>query len=216
MKTQPMKTKESPKPAVHLIDDDEGLRCAMSRLLSAEGFEIRTYASAADFLMFRDDVLRGCIILDVYMPGGPSGPELHQSLLGKNENVPVIYLTGHGNIPMSVQAIKSGAFDFLTKPTPRALLVATVRAALDKESASWSEGQKLHDLADRVESLTPCEHEIYLRVVAGMPNKRIGAEVGSAERTVKAHRSCLMRKMGAGSIADLVNMAEQLQDFPTK
>jgi FixJ family two-component response regulator len=106
-----MKNNEPPKQVVYLVDDDEGLRSAMGRLLRAEGFETRTFASAADFLMFRDDVLRGCIIIDVRMPGGPSGLELHQSLLRKKETLPVIFLTGHGSIPMSVQAIKSGAFD---------------------------------------------------------------------------------------------------------
>lgn len=186
----------------------------MSRLLRAEGFEIRTYASAADFLMFRDDVLRGCIIIDVRMPGGPSGLELHQSLLRRNESLPVIFLTGHGNIPMSVQAIKSGAFDFLTKPTPRAILVSTVRAALEEESANWTEGLKRQELVTRLNSLTRSEHEIYLRVVAGLPNKLISMEVGSAERTVKAHRSSVMRKMGATSVADLVHMAEQLHELP--
>lgn len=216
MKTQPMKSQEPSKQIVYLVDDDEGLRSAMSRLLRAEGFEIRTYASAADFLMFRDDVLRGCMILDLRMPGGPSGLELHQSLIRKNENLPVIFLTGHGDIPLSVQAIKSGAFDFLTKPTPRAVLVSTVRAALDKESASWSEEQKKRDLARRLESLTRSEHEIYLRVVAGLPNKVISTEVGCSERTVKAHRSSVMRKMGASCVADLVHMSELLQESPEK
>jgi len=209
-----MNTKEPPKQVVHLVDDDEGLRSAMSRLLRAEGFEIRTYESAADFLMFRDEVLRGCMILDLRMPGGPSGLELHQSLLRKNESLPVIFLTGHGDIPLSVQAIKSGAFDFLTKPTPRTVLIATVRAAMDKESAIWSEGQKRRDLLIRYKSLTRSEHEIFLRVVAGLPNKVISMEVGCSERTVKAHRSSVMRKMGATSVAELVHMSEQFHEPP--
>ncbi|GAA5121632.1 response regulator transcription factor [Luteolibacter yonseiensis] len=207
-----MKTPPPPNQVVYLVDDDEGLRSAMCRLLRAEGFETRAYASAADFLMFRDEVLRGCIIIDVRMPGGPSGLELHQSLLRKSESLPVIFLTGHGSIPMSVQAIKSGAFDFLAKPTPRSILVATVRAALDKESEAWAAGEKRRDLARRRASLTETEHEVYQRVVAGLPNKLISMELGSAERTVKAHRSSVMKKMGALSVADLVHMSDLLQE----
>lgn len=207
-----MKTTEPPKQVVHLVDDDDGLRAALGRLLRAEGFETRTYASAADFLLSREDILRGCLILDVRMPGGPSGLELHQDLLRKNESMPVIFLTGHGDIPMSVKAIKSGAFDFLTKPTSRAVLVASVKAALDKESTTWSAGRKRQDLANRLAELTRSEHEVYLRVVAGLPNKQISMEVGSAERTVKAHRSSVMRKMGATSVADLVHMSDQLRE----
>jgi FixJ family two-component response regulator len=211
-----MKTTESPKQVVHLVDDDDGLRAALGRLLRAEGFETRTYASAADFLLSRDDILRGCLILDVRMPGGPSGLELHQDLLRKNESLPVIFLTGHGDIPMSVKAIKSGAFDFLTKPTSRAVLVASVQAALDKESTTWSAGQKRRDLAYRLAELTRSEYEVYVRVVAGMPNKQISVEVGSAERTVKAHRSNVMWKMGAVSVADLVHMSDQLRQLSDK
>lgn len=211
-----MKIHEPALQAVHLVDDDEGLRTALSRLLHAEGFETRTYASAADFLLSRDAILRGCVILDVRMPGGPSGLELHQDLLRKNESLPVIFLTGHGDIPMGVKAIKSGAFDFLTKPASRTDLVAAVRAAMEKESAAWSAAQKRRSLASRFASLTPRENEVYLRVVAGLPNKLISIEVGSAERTVKAHRSSVMRKMGAASVADLVHMSDQLQEMVGK
>lgn len=207
-----MKTKEQPHQVVYLVDDDEPLRAAMTRLLRAAGFETRAYASAADFLLAGEEVLRGCLILDVRMPGGPSGLELHQGLLRKHGNLPVIFLTGHGDIPMSVKAIKAGAFDFLTKPAPREILISTVKAALEKESDAWTSGQRRQDLSTRLASLTPCEKEVYHRVIAGLPNKLISSEVGSAERTVKAHRANVMRKMGAASIADLVHMAGQLRE----
>ncbi|MES2438072.1 MAG: response regulator [Verrucomicrobiota bacterium] len=207
-----MKTKEQPDQIVYLVDDDEPLRVAMTRLLRAEGFETRDFASAADFLLSRDEILRGCLILDVRMPGGPSGLELHQSLLRQNERLPVIFLTGHGDVPMSVKAIKSGAFDFLIKPTPKDILVATVKAAMEKESDSWTSGQKRHHLVSRFSSLTPREQAVYHCVIAGMPNKQIGSQVGSAERTVKAHRASVMRKMGASSVAGLVHMADELRE----
>jgi two-component system, LuxR family, response regulator FixJ len=194
-------------PVIHLVDDDAALRTALSRLLRAAGHEVSTYASVAEFLLARNGPLRGCLLLDVRMPGGPTGLELHQALIRQGETLPVIFLTGHGDIPMSVQAVKSGAFDFLTKPVQSKDLLKVVAAALEKEERGWRENARLRDLARREASLTPTEREVFRRVVAGQPNKMIAADLGCAERTVKAHRSQVMHKMAAGSLPELVSMA---------
>jgi FixJ family two-component response regulator len=197
-------------PAVHVVDDDDSLRTALARLLRAAGHEVHTHASAAEFLLARRGPLRGCLLLDVRMPGGPSGLELQQALVQQGETLPVIFLTGHGDIPMSVQAIKAGAFDFLTKPVQREPLLAAVAAALRKEAAAWSAAARHRLLAQRLATLTRCEHQVFQRVIAGRPNKAIAAEVGCSERTVKAHRSRVMTKMGASSLAELVQLATDL------
>lgn len=206
---------EPPSPetaagCVHLVDDDESLRTALVRLLHAAGHEVRAYASAAEFLMARNGTMRGCLLLDVRMPGGPTGMELHQALVRQGEKLPVVFLTGHGDIPMSVQAVKNGAFDFLTKPVRREVLLKTVAAALESEEAAWRAGSRLRELVRREATLTPAEREVFRRVVAGRPNKMIAAELGCAERTVKAHRAQVMHKMAAASLPDLVGMAAEL------
>ena len=196
---------------VHLVDDDEALRTALTRLLRAAGHEVRAYASAADFLLAREAPLRGCLLLDVRMPGGPTGLELHQALLRQGETLPVIFLTGHGDIPMSVRAVKNGAFDFLTKPVKREDLLTAVDAALEVEEKSWRAGARCRELARRHATLTPTEREVLRRVVAGLPNKMIAADLGSSERTVKAHRSRVMHKMAAASLPELVGMAAEMK-----
>ncbi|MEX1049726.1 MAG: response regulator [Akkermansiaceae bacterium] len=193
---------------VHLVDDDAALRTALTRLLKAAGHQVLGYASVADFLLARNGPLRGCLLLDVRMPGGPTGLELHQALIRQGETLPVIFLTGHGDIPMSVQAVKNGAFDFLTKPVQSKDLLNAVSAALEKEASVWREGAGLRALARREASLTPTERAVFRRVVAGQPNKMIAADLGCAERTVKAHRSRVMHKMAAGSLPELVRMAQ--------
>lgn len=196
---------------VHLVDDDEALRTALSRLLRAAGHEVRAYASAAEFLLERTTPLRGCLLLDVRMPGGPTGLELHQALVRQGETLPVIFLTGHGDIPMSVQAVKNGAFDFLTKPVRRDDLLKAVGAALENETNAWQGKVRCRELAQRHASLTPTEREVFRRVVAGQPNKMIAADLGCAERTVKAHRSQVMSKMAASSLPELVGMAAEIE-----
>lgn len=197
-------------PAVHLVDDDEALRTALSRLLRAAGHEVRVYSSAADFLMARNTGLRGCLLLDVRMPGGPTGLELHQALVRQGETLPVIFLTGHGDIPMSVQAVKNGAFDFLTKPVSGEDLLKAVASALSTEKTASEAGGRRRELLRREASLTPTEREVFRRVVAGQPNKMIAAELGCAERTVKAHRAQVMHKMAAASLPELVGMAAEI------
>ena len=200
----------SETPMVHLIDDDDSLRTALARLLGAAGHQVRAYASAADFLLAREGTLRGCLVLDVRMPGGPSGLELQQALNRQGETLPVIFLTAHGDIPMSVQAIKNGAFDFLTKPVERDALLGAVRAALAREEATRQESARQRDITGRASLLTRAESVVFQRVVEGQPNKQIAAELGCCERTVKAHRSQVMTKMGAGSLAELVHLSKTL------
>jgi len=210
MSREPQNQPLDEPPVVHLVDDDEALRTALSRLLRAAGHEVRVYASAAEFLMARNAAMRGCLLLDVRMPGGPTGLELHQALVRQGETLPVVFLTGHGDIPMSVQAVKNGAFDFLTKPVRREDLLKTVTAALEAEQTSWQAGERRRDLLRREATLTPTEREVFRRVVAGQPNKMIAAELGCAERTVKAHRSQVMHKMAAASLPELVGMAAEI------
>lgn len=200
----------SAMPVVHLVDDDDSLRVALVRLLEADELPVRAYASAAEFLLGKDGPLRGCLILDVRMPGGPGGLELQQALVRQGETVPLIFLTGHGDIPMSVRAMKAGAFDFLTKPVDGGSLLRTVRAALDEEDRRWSAALRQRELSERHASLTPAEREVFARVVDGLPNKQIAAELNCSERTVKAHRAQVMAKMGAASLPDLVQSAGEL------
>jgi FixJ family two-component response regulator len=208
--SDPPGTSADETPAVHLVDDDESLRTALSRLLRAAGHEVRAYASAAEFLMARNGPMRGCLLLDVRMPGGPTGLELHQALVRQGETLPVVFLTGHGDIPMSVQAVKNGAFDFLTKPVRREDLLKTVAAALKTDDALSQAGAIRRELLRKEASLTPMERKVFQLVIAGDPNKMIAAHLGCSERTVKAHRSQVMKKMGASSLPELVNMAAKI------
>lgn len=197
-------------PVVHVVDDDESLRTALSRLLRAAGHEVRVYASAADFLMARSGAMRGCLLLDVRMPGGPTGLELQQALVRQGETLPVIFLTGHGDIPMSVRAVKSGAFDFLTKPVQTDDLLKAVAAALKADQALSHANTIQRELVLREAQLTPAERKVLHLVIAGDPNKLIATELGCSERTVKAHRAKVMQKMGASSLPELVNMAAKI------
>lgn len=205
-----MKTFAAERPVVHLVDDDDSLRKALTRVLNAAGHEVRTYASATDFLLARQGALRGCLVLDVRMPGGPSGLELQRALARQGETMPVIFLTGHGDIPMSVQAIKDGAHDFLTKPVERAALLAAVTSAMAGAEADEDKHQRKREVARRVGMLTPSERKVFVQVVRGQANKQIAADLGCSERTVKAHRAQVMTKMEATSLADLVHQADMM------
>lgn len=212
-----MKAPDAAGQAVYLVDDDESLRRAVTRMLNSAGHEVRAFASAAEFLLVREECLRGCLVLDVRMPGGPSGLELQAGLGRYGGALPVIFLTGHGDIPMSVRAIKAGAFDFLTKPVHRETLLGAVDSALAQEEEAWRKAKRHRMLEARLATLTPCELRVYRRVAEGQPNKQIAAELGSAERTVKAHRARVMIKMEAQSLAELVHMADELGEaFPTE
>ena len=196
-------------PVIHVIDDDASIRTALSRLLTAAGYRVSPHASAGEFLLRPKESGPGCLILDVRMPG-PSGLELQQALAREDVSLPVIFLTGHGDIPMSVRAIKSGAVDFLAKPVRKEALLAAVREALERDRASRESEGDLAPLKSRFASLTAREREVLGEVVRGALNKQIADRLGLAERTVKFHRAHVMEKMGAGSLADLVHIAERL------
>lgn len=203
-------TNEQPDPFIHFIDDGESLLGAMCHVLEAAGFQTRSYASVDEFLEAQSSVLRGCFILDVQLPGGASGMELQAELIRRNDHLPIIFLTDHGDISMSVKATKSGAFDFLTKQASPAVLLTSITAAMEEESRIWEVRQKGRDLKKRWETLTHCERHVFSCVVAGMTNKQIGGTVGSTERTIRAHRASVMQKMAVHSIAELVHQAQEL------
>ena len=200
----------SSEALIHLIDDDDSLRKAVARLLQAAGYEVRTYSSAGEFLMAGPGTGPGCLVLDVRMPG-PSGLELQSALARQGNRLPIIFLTGHGDIPMSVQAIKAGAIDFLTKPVQREPLLAAVENALEVCRQQSGQQQRADFLRGCFKSLSEREREIFRQVVQGRLNKQIAASLGIAERTVKAHRSQVMGKMQVTSLADLVRVAGELE-----
>jgi FixJ family two-component response regulator len=194
---------------VFLLDDEPEMIKALTRLLRAKRFEVRGFTSVAAFLeAWRPDDL-ACLVLDVAMPG-LDGLELQQHLTHRGIAIPIVFLTGHGDIPMSVRAIKAGAADFLTKPVDAAVLVRAVRAALETAQARRSEIAETATLAARLTTLTPREREVMEHVVAGQLNKQIAADLGTGEQNIKVHRRNVMAKMAVQSLADLVRAAERL------
>jgi len=196
---------------VHVLDDDASVRTALARLLGAVGYEVRTHASAASFLLEQRSDAPSCLILDVRMPQ-VSGLEIQEALARLRVAVPIIFLTGHGDIPMSVKAMRAGAVDFLIKPVKREQLLGALRAAFARQKASSVDRTQREELRARHDSLTARERGVFEGVVAGKLNKQIAAELEIAERTVKAHRARVMEKMQANSVADLVRQAEHLRE----
>jgi FixJ family two-component response regulator len=197
-------------PVVHVVDDDEPMRTAVARLLRATGYEVRTYASAGDFLLTPPEPVPGCLLLDLQMPG-PSGLELQQALQRQPMPLPVVFLTGRGDVSSSVRAMKAGAVDFLTKPVEPAALLKAVEAALARDRSARARREGIDDVQAHYASLTARERSVFDHVVAGEPNKQIARALGITERTVKMHRAQVMAKMHAGSVAELVRSAEQLK-----
>jgi RNA polymerase sigma factor (sigma-70 family) len=200
----------APTPIIHVVDDDDSLRAAVVRLLRAAGYEVRAYSSAGEFLLTPPAGAPGCVVLDVCMPG-PSGLDLQEAFGKLQAALPIIFLTGQGDIAMSVRAMKAGAVDFLTKPVPREKLLDAVQNALARNAESRAAQERDHVLRARFEALTPRERAVFALVVAGKANKQIASELGIAQRTVKAHRAQVVEKMQVTSLAELVHLADQLQ-----
>ena len=197
-------------PSVVIIDDDAEFRDSVARLLRSVGLNIQQFSSVSDFL--KADLPEGptCLVLDVRMPGG-SGLDLQRDLAAANRQLPIVFITAHGDIPMTVQAMKGGAIEFLTKPFREQDLLDAVGAGLARDRAR-REGEKALDvLRERFDSLSTREREVMIRVTAGRLNKQIAADIGTTESTVKVHRSHLMRKMKARSLPELSRMADMLK-----
>ena len=194
--------------AVFLVDDDVGVLKALSRLLRAKGYEIRSYASPQEFLAQHDATVPGCAVLDVAMPG-LDGLALQQSLTAGDSHRPVIFLTGKGDIPTSVRAMKAGAVDFLTKPVNDEDLLGAIAQAEEQDMRSRQSRAELASIQAKVTTLTPREREVLTHVVAGRLNKQIAGDLGTVVKTIKVHRSRMMEKLGVRTVADLVRMAEK-------
>jgi len=194
---------------VYVIDDDEAVRESITDLLRSVGHDVHSFGSTQEFLDSSRPDVPGCIVLDVRLPG-QSGMEFQRGLIKSDIHLPVIFISGHGDIQMSVRAIKSGAIEFLTKPLNEQELLDAVQAGLARDRGQREEGKIVAELHARFEHLTPREREILRLMVTGRPNKQIAAEVGLSEMTVKVHRSHVMQKMRASSLVDLVRMADKL------
>jgi len=204
----------APESIVFVIDDDAAIRLALRSLIRSVGLQVELFGSAQEFLQRKLPDAPGCLVLDIRLPG-ISGLDFQRKLIEANIPIPIIFITGHGDIPMSVRAMKAGAVEFLTKPFRDQDLLDAIHIALERDRARRQRETEIATLRDRFEWLTPREREVLPLVVSGLPNKQIAAEIGTSETTVKVHRGQLMRKMGADSLPELVRMAERL-GIPTK
>jgi FixJ family two-component response regulator len=197
------------RPTIFVVDDDASMREALKNLLRSVGLEVQTFSSAQEFLSSERSKAAGCLVLDVRLPG-LSGLDLQRELAQANVQIPIVFITAHGDIQMSVRAIKAGAVEFLTKPFRDQDLLDAVRQAIDRDRASRVQQAEMAVLRERYESLSPREQEVMTRVVRGLLNKQIAGELGISEATVKMHRGQLMHKMGAGSLAGLIEISQKL------
>jgi FixJ family two-component response regulator len=205
-----MKEQPEAQSIVFVVDDDASLRDALSSLLRSVGLRVEVFGAAADFLKGRLPDAVSCLVLDIRLPG-VSGLDFQAELAKARIHIPIIFITGHGDIPMTVRAMKAGAVEFLTKPLRDQDLLDAVQMALERDRRSRAEHTAVHDVRTRFESLTHREQEVIGLVTAGLMNKQIAAELGVSEITVKVHRGNVMKKMGARSLADLVRMADALE-----
>jgi FixJ family two-component response regulator len=194
---------------VFVVDDDAAMRRSLENLLRSVGLRTEAFASAQEFLRRRRPDGPACLVLDVRLPG-PSGLDLQKRMTETDLEIPIVFITGHGDVPMSVRAMKAGAVEFLTKPFRDQDLLDAIQQALERDGIAREQRAEIAELRRRLESLTRREREVMALVVAGLLNKQIAGEVGASETTVKIHRHQVMEKMGAGSLADLVRMADRL------
>ena len=200
-------------PIVFVVDDDVSVRESLESLIRCEGWTPKTFASAQEFLDHPRVPVPNCLVLDVSLPG-LSGLDLQSLIAGERTDMPIIFITGHGDVPMTVQAMKAGAVEFLTKPFNDEVLLTAVRAALERSRVALSLEAEMRVLRERHTSLSPRERQVMVLVVSGLLNKQVAGELGISEITVKAHRGKVMQKMKADSVADLVKMAARLRPSP--
>ena len=197
----------NPVPTVFLVDDEASVLKALSRLLRSADLNVETFGSPQEFLQRYDPSAPGCLVLDVAMPG-LNGLDLQKALAAKGVELPIIFLTGQGDIPMSVEAMKQGAVDFLTKPTDDEDLLAAIRAGIEKDRANRQAGAERSKIQQQLARLTPREREVLHHIIAGKLNKQVAADLGVVEKTIKVHRARVMKKMNVRSLAELVRVAE--------
>jgi FixJ family two-component response regulator len=207
--------KSAAVPTVFIIDDDRGMRQAIHDLVESVGLRAESFATGEDFLGKRQIVRPSCLVLDVRLPQ-MSGLDFQHRLAGIGMQIPIIFITAHGDIPMSVRALKSGAVEFLTKPFRDQDLLDAIQQALERDGITQKEQAEIHDLQGRYHALTVREREVMTLVVSGMLNKQIASEIGASEATVKVHRGHVMQKMQAESVVDLVRIADKLKLPPRK
>ena len=204
-----------PHSIVFVVDDDASLREALKSLIRSVGLQVELFGSVHEFRQRKRPDVPSCLVLDIRLPG-ISGLDFQRKLTEANIPIPIIFITGHGDIPMSVRAMKAGAVEFLTKPFRDQDLLDAIQLALERDRTRRQREAEMDKLRDRFEWLTPREREVLPLVVSGLPNKQIAAKIGTSETTVKVHRGQLMRKMGANSLPELVRMAEKIGIPKTK
>ena len=210
-----MKGQPEARSIVFVVDDDASVRGAIGSLLRSVGLQVELFGTAAELLKNKLPDVTACLVLDIRLPG-ISGLDFQVELAAANIHIPIIFITGHGDIPMTVRAMKAGAVKFLTKPFRDQDLLDAVQIALERDRTRRAQDKKVHELRHHYEALTPREQQVISLVTAGLMNKQIAAELGVSEITVKVHRGSVMKKMGARSLADLVRMADALGIKPAR